>query len=204
MTLLERLLPSQDVNSLLGDIDEESRHRSSFWYWGQIAAAIVVGSYREVRKHPFQALRAIGVGLVITLVVVVLLEPALTRVARVLSEGAGYHIGTYWLTLPSNAFRYFPALVNVLAFTASGGWIARSDRARGITMVLPWTLLVCGLPAYAIIDFLTYQGPSIVWTGPRTIGLMSSLSLPAWVLVGGALAVTWRRTAYLPPDRAGK
>jgi hypothetical protein len=30
MTLLERLLPSQDVNALLGDIDEESRHRSSF------------------------------------------------------------------------------------------------------------------------------------------------------------------------------
>jgi hypothetical protein len=186
VTLPERLLPSQDVNALLGDIDEESRHRSSLWYWGQIVAAIVIGSYREVRKHPHRALRAIVVGL-LTMVVVLMLEPALARVVRVLPEGTGYHVGPYWLTLPPNAFRYFPALVNVLAFTASGWWIARDDRARDIAMELPWTLLVCGLPAYAIIDFLTYHGPSIVWTGPRTLGLMSSLSLPAWVLLGGVL-----------------
>jgi hypothetical protein len=76
----------------------------------------------------------------------------------------------------------------------SGWWIVRGDRARGIAIVLPWTLLVCGLPAYAIIDFLLYQGPSIVWTGPRAIGLMSSLSLPAWVLLGGVLAITWKRS----------
>jgi len=149
MTLLERLLPSQDFNALLGDIDEESRHRSSLWYWGQIAATIVVGSCREMRKHPLQALRAVGIGL-LTLVVVLLPEPALARVVRVLSEGAGYHVGPYALTLPLNAFRYFPALVNVLAFTATGWWIARNDRARGIAMVLPWTPLVCGLPAWVL------------------------------------------------------
>jgi hypothetical protein len=142
-----------------------------------------------MRKHPLQALRAVGIG-VLTLVVVLLPASALARVVRVLSEGAGYHAGPYALTLPPNAFRYFPALVNVAAFTASGWWIARNDRARGIAMVLPWTLLVCGLPAYAIVDFVTYHGPSIVWTGPRTFGLLSSLSLPAWVLLGGVLAIT--------------
>jgi hypothetical protein len=194
MTMLKRLLPSQDIDALIGDIAEESRRRSWLWYWGQIIAAIVVGSSREVRKHPLQALRAIGVGLVITLVVVLLLEPALTRVVRVLSEGAGYHVGPYSLTLPPNAFRYFPALVNVLAFTGSGWWIARHDRALGIAMVLPWALLVSGLPAYAIIDFLTYRGPAMVWTGPRILGLLSTLSLPAWVLLGSVLAITWKRT----------
>jgi hypothetical protein len=188
MTLLERLLPSHDLNALLGDIDEESHRRSRLWYWGQIGAAIVVGSYRETRKHPLQALRAMGIGL-FTLVVVLLPQPALTHVVRVLSEGSGYNIGPYSLTLPPNAFRYFPVLVNVLAFTASGWLIARHDRARGIAMVMPWALLVCGLPAYAIVDFVTYQGPSIAWTGPRTLGLLSSLSLPAWVVIGGLIGL---------------
>jgi hypothetical protein len=189
VTLLERLLPSQDINALLGDIDEERRHRSVLWYWGQIAAAIVVGSYREMRRHPLQALRAIGIGLFITLVVVLLLEPALTRIVRVLSEGAGYRVGPYSLTLPPNGFRYFPVLVNVLAFASSGWLIARLDRSRGVAIVLPWALIVCGLPAYAIVDFVTYHGPSIVWTGPRTLGLMSSLSLPVWVVVGGLIGL---------------
>jgi hypothetical protein len=106
-----------------------------------------------------------------------------------MSDGVGYRIGPYWLTLPPNAFRYVPAFVNILGFFASGWIIARSDRAHGIAMVLPWTLIVCGLPAYAVVDFLTYHGPSIVWTGPRTLGLMSSLSLPAWVLLGGVLGL---------------
>jgi hypothetical protein len=88
--LLERLLPSQDIDALLGDIDEEARRRSPFWYWGQIVAAIVVGSYRAVRKHPFLALRAVGVGL-LTLVVVFAPAPRLLHVVRVMSEGAGHY-----------------------------------------------------------------------------------------------------------------
>ncbi len=42
MRLLKRLLPSQDIDALLGDIVEESRRRSRLWYWSQI-----VGSRRR-------------------------------------------------------------------------------------------------------------------------------------------------------------
>jgi hypothetical protein len=193
MTLLERLLPSQDIDALLGDIDEEARRRSPFWYWGQIVAAIGVGSYRAVRKHPFLALRAVGVGL-LTLVVVFLPAPALLRVVRVLSDGTGYYVGPYWVTLPPNAFRYFPALVNVLGFAASGWMIARVDRAHGIAMLMPWALLVCALPLYVLVDALTHYGRPITLTGPIVGGVLSSLSLPAWVVLGGMFGVRWKHT----------
>jgi hypothetical protein len=188
MTTLKRLLPAHDIDALLGDIVEESRRRSRLWFWLQLAAVLFVGSYRDVRRHRLAALRAIGVG-VLALVVAFVPAPSLLHAIRVMSEGAGYHVGAYWLTLPPNAFQYFPAVVNVLAFASSGWAIARYDRAHGIAMVMPWALLVCVLPAYVTIDFLTYHGPSIVWTGPRTLGLMSTISLPACVLLGGTLGV---------------
>jgi hypothetical protein len=197
VTLLERLLPSQDIDALLGDIDEEARRRSPFWYWGQIVAAIVVGSYRAVRKHPFLAFRAVGVGL-LTLVVVFAPAPRLLHVVRVMSEGAGYYVGPYWLTLPPNAFRYFPELVTVLGFAASGWTIARVNRAHGIAMLMPWALLVCALPLYAIVDVLTYHGRPITLTAPVVGGFLSSLSLPAWVVLGGILAAGRRNTDHRP------
>lgn len=190
MTLLERLLPSQDIDALLGDIDEESRRRSSFWYWGQIVAAIVVGSYREVRRHPLVALRAVGVGL-LTLIVVFAPASRLLNVVRVLSEG-GYYAGPYWLTLPPNAFRYLPALVNVLGFAASGWMIVRVDRAHGIAMAILWAALMCGFSAYAVIDLLDHfarHGRLVLRTGPNVVGFLSTLSLPAWVVLGGVLGL---------------
>ena len=39
MTILNRLLPSQDIDALLGDIVEErQRGRSASWYWLQLGA----------------------------------------------------------------------------------------------------------------------------------------------------------------------
>jgi hypothetical protein len=190
VTLLERLLPSQDIDALLGDIDEEARRRSPFWYWGQIVAAIVVGSYRAVRQHPFLALRAVGVGL-LTLVVVFAPASPLLRVVRVLSE-SGYYVGPYWLTLPPNAFRYLPALVNMLGFAASGWMIARVDREHGIATVMAWALIVCAISAYAIVDLLTYHGHPIPLTGPVVSGFLSSLSLPLWTMLGGVLGLRRR------------
>lgn len=197
MTLLERLLPSQDVDALLGDIEEESRRRSTLWYWGQIVAAVVVGSYREVRRHPLLALRAVGVGL-LTLVVVFAPASRLLYVVRVLSEG-GYYAGPYWLTLPSNAFRYLPALVNVLGFAASGWMIARVDRARGIAMAMLWAVLVCGLTVYAVIDMIDHlaqHGRLVLRTGPDVGGFLSTLSLPACVVLGGILAAGRRNSDH--------
>jgi hypothetical protein len=192
MSLLKRLLPSQDIDALLGDICEESRRRSRLWYWSQIAAALVVGSWRDVRKRPLLALRAVGVGL-LALVVVFSPAPAILHVVRVLSEG-GYYVGPYWLTLPPSSFRWLPVLVNPLGFAASGLAIVRFHRAHGLAMLLPWTLLVCGLPLTMIINVLTYHGHPIPATPWLVGGVISTLSLPAWVVLGGALGIQWKHT----------
>ena len=64
MMLLKRLLPAHDHEALLGDLHEERRRgRSLLWYGSQILAALVVGSWRDVRKHPILAMRGIATGL---------------------------------------------------------------------------------------------------------------------------------------------
>src|SRR5262249_13815668 len=62
MTALKRLLPSHDIDALLGDIAEERPRRSRFWYWSQLLAIVVVASWRDIRNHPLVALRAIVTG----------------------------------------------------------------------------------------------------------------------------------------------
>jgi len=188
--LLKRLVPTQDFDALLGDITEETPHRSRLWYWTQLAAAFVVGSWRDIRRHPPLALRAIGIGIA-TLVVVLAPASAMLRVVRVLSEG-GYYLGPYWLTLPPNAFRWLPAVVNPLAFAGSGWAIVRVHRAHGITLLVPWTLIVCGLPAIMLL-LIFRDAQSLPLTAPVVGGIVSTLSLPVWILVGGALALVPRR-----------
>jgi len=189
--LLRRLLPSSDTDALLGDITEEARHRSRLWCWAQLGALLVVGSWHDVRRHPLLALRGIGVGIA-TLVVVFAPASAVLRVVRVLSEG-GYYVGPYWVTLPPNAFRWFPGLVNTLGFAASGWTIARFHRSHGIAMLMPFALLACVFPAIVLVNLAIYRGPWILLTAPRIGGMISSLSLPACILLGGALALVPRR-----------
>jgi hypothetical protein len=134
------------------------------------------------------ALRAIAVGIA-TLVLLFAPASALLRVVRVLSEG-GYYVGPYWLTLPPNAFRWFPGLVNTLGFAASGWTIARFHRSHGIAMLMPFALLACALPAIVLVNLAINRGPWILLTAPRIGGIISSLSLPACVLVGGLFGLT--------------
>jgi len=185
---VKRLVPSQDHDALLGDITEEARHRSRLWYWGQMGAVVLVGSWRDVHGRPLLALRATVIGIA-TLVVMFAPAVALLRVVRVLSEG-GYYVGPYWLTLPSNTIRWIPAFINTVGFAASGWAIARSHRSHGITMLLPFALLVCGIPAIVLVNLATHLGPWIFVTPPRIGPLSSTLSLPVCVLVGGLLGLS--------------
>ena len=187
--LLRRLLPSPNTDALIGDISEEAPRRSRIWYWVQLVAVLVVGSWRDVRRHPLLALRAVGVGL-LTIVVAFAPAPALLHFVRVLSEG-GYYIGPYWLTLPPHAFMWLPVLLNPLGFAASGWTVARLHRSHGIAMLLPWMLLVGGLPA--IMLMLVFFDPRPVPpTGPAVGGIISTLSLPLWVAIGGVLGTSRR------------
>jgi hypothetical protein len=185
--LLHRLLPSPDTDALLGDIAEEARHRSRAWYWTQILAVVVVGSWRDVRRHPLLALRAVCIG-VLAIFVVFLPAPTLLHVVRTLSEG-GYYVGAYWLTLPPNAFKWLPSVVDPIGFAISGWTVARLHRSHGIAMVLPWTLLVCVLPVLTLNALLTDNLPTSRLIAPVVGGIISTFSLPCWVVFGGVFAL---------------
>src|SRR5580765_4012540 len=136
--ILRRLLPSQDIDALLGDITEEAPHRSHLWLWGQIAAVIVVGSFRDIRRHPLLALRAVAVGIAVLAVGALMFEPIIRTSLRLsdLVENAWFRSvdRTLLERLNNTAF-----LVSVTALfyggLAASGWVVgRLHRRHGITM----------------------------------------------------------------------
>lgn len=57
--LLKRLVPKEDHDVLLGDLQEEYlRGRPRARYWFQIAAAVAASSWQDIRKHKMSALAA--------------------------------------------------------------------------------------------------------------------------------------------------
>jgi hypothetical protein len=191
MRFLKRLLPSEDIDALLGDIAEESRRRSRLWYWSQIAAAIVVGSWRDVRKHPLLAVRAVATGLV-TLTIYFTIVAAIARVMWVLGNG-GYYVGGYWLTLPREPLpspygEIAVLAVNSLGFGLSGWAVVRFHRAHGLAMAMPFLAIMTLLALIPLTIVVTDTGPGtrmmpiaqMIWT----FGTMF-LSIPGGILLGG-------------------
>jgi hypothetical protein len=193
MRFLKRLLPSQDIDALLGDIAEESRRRSRLWYWSQIAAAIVVGSWRDVRKHPSLAVRAVATGLV-TLTIYFTIVAAIAQVMWVLANG-GYYLAGYWLTLPRGPLpspygELAVLTVNALGFGLSGWAVVRFHRDHGLATAMPFLVIVTLLALILLRIVVTDSGP-----GTRTMPIVQMiwtfgslfLSIPGAVFLGGLL-----------------
>jgi hypothetical protein len=195
MSVLKRLLPSQDVDALIGDITEERSRRSRLWYWSQLLAIVVVASLRDARRHPLIALRAVATGCVAlsTYFGAVML---LGRVIRVLSNG-GYYVAGHWLTLsfpPGPRPPYDAVLViaiNALGFVLSGWAIVRMHRAHGIAMAMPFMALTTSLAVIPLAIVLADTGP-----GTRSMSALELfvtfgplfLSIPGGILLGGYAA----------------
>jgi hypothetical protein len=200
MTTLKRLLPSQDIDALLGDIAEEAPRRSRLWYWSQLLAVVVVASWRDTWKHPWPALRAIATGAV-ALFLYFRVVFLIGRVIVVLTNG-GYYIAGQWLTLshPPGPPPPYDALavvvINAIGFILSGWAIARFHRAHGIAMTIPFVFLTT-LAALVLLGILAAD------TGPGTrpmalrqfIAIFGTMfaSIPGGVLAGGVLGL-WKRT----------
>jgi len=122
--LLKRLIPGEDHNVLLGDLDEEYRHgRSLVWYWFQIVAAVAASSWKDIHKHKLAALCAGALALAYVLII----SPALVQGTIKLSWRLGISVAT--------AVAVFKAMD--LAISVVLGWvIVRLARNRGVTMVV--------------------------------------------------------------------
>jgi hypothetical protein len=189
--LLKRLVPAQDHESLLGDLSEEyQRGRSTTWYFLQILAAVVVGSWKDVRAHRLVALRAAVVGIATTLVLI----PLELKLVDIVT-GAGFMWGTTWIGLP-RYFHYpyeaqwsYRALVesaSVLRFVTTGWIVGRLHRRHGVTMV---PAFLAGLVAFRIANLAMVPGPVVNF---GWWAFAQSWSVEAlWILLGG-YAVTRR------------
>ena len=201
MTVLKRLLPSQDIDSLLGDIAEEAPRRSRLWYWAQLLAVFVVASWRDARRHPWLAGRAIAIGFA-TLTLYFGTVQVIGRFIRVLSNG-GYYIAGHWLTLPSRPLPPAPYDVLVvqaiiaLGFLISGWAIVRFHRAHGLALALPF-LFVTTLSAVVLLAILaTDTGPGTQPMPARAFAAIFGTmfaSIPLGILAGGMLGLRWKRT----------
>jgi hypothetical protein len=144
--LLRRLVPAQDHDALLGDLQEErQRGRSRAWYIAQILAAIIVGSWKDIRTHRLLAFRAIGIGIAALVLYFFAAGALLNFVQRRLYEGilVGNH-WIYWRERPQSWIfvRYVvPVWVHV-GFLVSGWVIGRLYRAHGITFVVAFAAFV--------------------------------------------------------------
>jgi len=198
MNLLKRLLPSQDIDALLGDIVEESRRRSRLWYWAQIIAVLVVASWKDVRAHKWLAARAIAIGLA-SLTVLSFGHSMLTETLTVLSNG-GYMLGGHWITLP---FRWPPRqffayvgtldLMTATSLAASGWVVGRLHRGHGVTMVLAYLFFVMLvlIPVPLIILAMRRPSPLPMYLGSYAYyAVLNSVAetlivVPASILLGG-------------------
>ncbi|HET9834125.1 MAG TPA: hypothetical protein VFP91_20520 [Vicinamibacterales bacterium] len=162
MRLVRRLLPSQDIEALLGDIAEEGRCRSRVWYWAQIAALLVIGSWKDFRAHKLLAVRAAIIGIATTMV---LIEAQL--LLRDVATGAGFTLGTTWIGFPSFwhypyeaswSYRAFIELEFVLSTIASGWIVVCSHRRHGVTMAVAF---VAGLTTFRLANLATVPGPIV-------------------------------------------
>jgi hypothetical protein len=184
MALIERLLPSPDVAALLGDINEEARHRSRLWYWGQIAAVVVIGLFREVAGHPLLAVRAIGLGIVALAAYIALWV------------GLFYGLQQFFYAFPDsfilNQFSLNQFSDTVSRWIIAGVWltflggfslcgwtVGRLHRSHGIALVLPFA----GLIALITIYLLARVGPDSRLIS--TLKFIHVASIPAIIVIGG-------------------
>ncbi len=175
MTTLKRLLPSEEIDALLGDIAEEAPRRSRIWYWSQLLAIVVVASWHDTRKHPWLALRAIATGFV----------------ALTVCFGVALAVGrVLWLLWPYDPLGV--VATNALGFALSGWAIVRFHRVHGIAMAMPF-LIMMTLYALVVLAILATD------TGPGTrpmpfrqfIAIFGTMfaSVPGGILLGGVVGL---------------
>jgi len=188
--LLKRLVPTQDHDVLLGDLSEEyQRGRSTAWYLLQILAAIIVGSWRDVRTHRITAARAVITGILAQM----LLLSAFSPLQNVLT-GAGFMWGNKWFGLPWYWHWPYDSSLGIVmqAIWIAGevmvGWlIVRLHRGHGVTMVLVYCCVIGALRAVGLLQIARATG------SPHLLTLLywsANGQIREWLLMiaGGYLA----------------
>ena len=173
--LLNRLVPNENHDALLGDLYEEyQRDRSVLWYRVQILAAIVVGSLKYVRRHWVLGLRAIGIGVA-------------TFLAYFYVVGILFLNHTHIISPPGLVGAFVAAeTFFLLGFAVSGWAVVRTHRACGIALALPFAGLMCALTLSETVSSLLMPRSLTLWESGTLV--VKLLGIPASIVLGGYFA----------------
>ena len=154
--LLKRLVPAEDHDVLLGDLDEEYQHgRSRTWYWFQIVAAVAASSWKDIRTHKLAALGTATLALAYLLIV----SPALAKDVFEL-------LHSWRPTLSVAAAVAVYRVIDLTIGVALGWLIVRLARDRGVTMVVAY----CGFMLAAVCVLLFASGIVVATFHPENMG----------------------------------
>ena len=138
--LLARLVPGHDHDALIGDLYEErARGRSTLWYYVQIVAAILLGSWKAVRANKGAAIgaSAAGFGFQIAFGNALLL-------ARIAARNTGHPVT-----------QIVAELLQISSDLLLGWSLVRLYRSYGITMLLAFRTAMLGV---LLLSVLWYAG----------------------------------------------
>lgn len=172
--VLERLLPEEDRDAVVGDLIEESalrartstRATTAWWCWGQVARSIPTVLWADLRRR--QWLGTLGVAIAAYVAASVLESVGLAVISRLFRPDAG-----------------LAAVLSVIVGLATmvlGGYVAASIR-QGAAPALAGIILIV-----VAVLFVTMPNSSPLW-----YGLTFLTAGPVAALVGGRLNVI-RRT----------
>jgi hypothetical protein len=215
--LLRHLATSRNIEAISGDLDERYGHgRSRVWYWRQVAVAIVVTTFNDIRNHKLLALRALIVGWFVFWFLwarlvqygVPFIEPASQAVVealyrslfavRSLFEGGGVRPADYFEFMSfvrsvghvENVvwfcYAAFPILGSCIVGILSG-WIVGRLHRRKISMVLAHSTAV--LVNWIVLGLATHPVvyPPLSWFIPvLTVG----------IVLGGVLCASRRDITF--------
>ena len=195
--LLRHLATSRNIEAISGDLDERYGHgRSRVWYWRQVALAIVVSTFKDIRNDKLLTLRALIVGWFVFWfllgklmqygvpffqpVTQVVLESLLFAVRRLFAEGV---VGRdFWSFVSSvrnveNVGWFCIGALATLGACVVGilsGWIVGRLHRRKVSMVLAHGATV--LVNWIVLDLITHDPnvwPPLIWFAPvLTLGIV--------------------------------
>lgn len=171
--LLERFVPGQDHDALLGDLREErERGRSALWFCAQILAAIVVGSWKAVRTNKGAALGAIAAGFGFQMA----FGNALLLV-RIAARHSGHPVT--WIV---------DELLQISSDMVLGWSLVRLFRAHGVTLLLAFRAAML-----ASLLIVTLWSDSLF--AIRTVTALAVLLFQSMVMLAGGYLATQRSEA---------
>jgi hypothetical protein len=198
---MHHLSSSPSIEAIVGDLDEQyGQGRSRLWYWRQVAVAIVVSTFKDIRGHKLLTLRGLIVGWFVFWFL--------------WSEFTQYNT-PFFITLLDHLFANLHAIGVVEPARAPAGYLPPIYCYWALVMLSVWLLgLVCGgivgglhrrkismVLAYAttILAFWIWKGLTI---DPASVGVYPPLFwtmiaiLTLGILLGGVLCTSHGLTEF--------